>query len=108
MDEKRAMSEQESSRQTDTDLRSVLERATALANSGDLKAAEALFREALERDPKTIEAHAFLAALAFRQGRYRDAVRAYQTCIDIQPDQPAFHANLATVRELTRDMKGAA
>jgi tetratricopeptide (TPR) repeat protein len=87
--------------------RAMLARASQLARAGHGAEAEALVRGLLIRNPKSIEAHAFLAARAFEQRHHREAVSEFKICVELNPQVVAFHFNLGLARETVGDLAGA-
>lgn len=64
-----------------------------LADKGDLLAAEASFRNAVELDPQLAEAWANLAEAQRRQRKLDDAAKTYQTFLEQRPkDADAYYA----------------
>ena len=63
--------------------------------SGDLPAAESLFREATTRDAASVEAHFYLGVVLSQQERAAEAVEAYRAALRLQPDLAEAHWNLA-------------
>jgi protein O-GlcNAc transferase len=60
----------------------------ALEARGQLERAEGCYRDALRAHPRYADAHANLAALLFRQKRYREAVAAYEQALALRRDFP--------------------
>lgn len=71
--------------------------ATALAELGDLPAAEDAARQALGAQPSLAEAHIVLGKLKLKQGDRRAAVEEFRAALKIAPDFAKAHANLASV-----------
>ena len=68
--------------------------AGALAEFGDIKAAETLLLEALESDPDAALVHAQLAGLYFKSGRLDEAIGAATDSLSLVYFQPGVHALL--------------
>ncbi len=62
--------------------------------SGDLRSAETLLREALARNDRSTEALAGLGALLYQQGRLREAEEMFRTQTVVAPRQAPGHCNL--------------
>ena len=60
----------------------------------ELALAEALFRQASERDPTSVEAHFYLGVVLSQQGKLEDAVQAYQAALGLEPNLAEAHWNL--------------
>lgn len=71
--------------------------ATALAELGDLPAAEDAARRALKAQPSLAEARVVLANLALKQGNRRAAVEELRAALETAPNFAKAHANLAAV-----------
>ncbi len=72
----------------------------ALEERGDLAGAEAAYREAIARDPRTEPARRAankLADLCLRQGRTAEAMAILATAVDRFPDDPKVLGNLAEI-----------
>ena len=67
---------------------------TALRELGRSRAAEAHFRQALQLDPRNMDALEQVAAAEFRRRRYREALELYRTQLEIDPDKAATHVNI--------------
>lgn len=65
--------------------------------AGQLDAAEAAYRQAIELEPSLAAAHTNLGNLAHRRGAADDARRAYQRALDLDPDQPEARFNLGNL-----------
>ncbi|MDB5754989.1 MAG: hypothetical protein JWR56_1417 [Massilia sp.] len=64
---------------------------------GEVAAAEATFRQALELDPDVAEVHANLGYLLALTGRWRESEQAYRNAIARQPWQLQVHLNLGAM-----------
>ena len=67
---------------------------TALRELGRTRAAEMHFRQALQLDPRNMDALEQVAAAEFRRRRYREALELYRTQLEIDPDKAATHVNI--------------
>ena len=66
-------------------------------NSGHLVMAEAQYREILERNPASPEAHNNLGSLLFENGKLEQAADSYRAALQLRADFPEAHYNLANV-----------
>jgi tetratricopeptide (TPR) repeat protein len=62
---------------------------------GDLALAEAAYFRILRAEPDRVEALHGLGGLAYRQGKYRKAIRWLRKAVALRPDNPLLHSNLA-------------
>ena len=67
----------------------------AHARSGNLKEAEAHYKEALKADPKLAAAHADMAALHQERGEFAKAMGFWLDAIELEPTVARLHARLA-------------
>ncbi len=58
---------------------------------------EDYFKRSVQAGPKEWEAAMRLGTFYYRQGRYEDALKAYQTTVDLAPDNPRALSNVAAV-----------
>lgn len=65
---------------------------------GDLTSAEARWRALVQIDPELTEGWCLLGHIGLRQQRYHEALRHYQTCLELTPAQPAIWHNIAVIR----------
>lgn len=65
---------------------------------GDLNAAEASWRALLAKDAELTEGWCALGHIGFRQQRYEEALRHYEQCLKLSPEQPKIWHNLAVIR----------
>ncbi|WP_247876155.1 hypothetical protein [Azospirillum sp. TSH100] len=65
-------------------------RALALVEGGDLRPARALLRALLAQGQKDAQSTALLAQAEERLGRWRDAIMAYDTALELTPDEPSL------------------
>ncbi len=73
---------------------SLLDRGAAALASGDAAAARDALEGALALRPKDAKALALLGQACYRQGRFDDAVAAWQRLVDDNPVEPAARVNL--------------
>ncbi|WP_376961093.1 tetratricopeptide repeat protein [Azospirillum sp. A26] len=78
-------------------------RALALMEGGDLRPARTLLRDLLEQDPKDAQSTALLAQAEERLGRWRDAIMAYDTALELTPDEPSLVRGKALLLHETAD-----
>ncbi len=71
----------------------------ALAQAGELTAAEPYFREALFQHPDSPEAHNNLAQLLALRGEFSEAIEHYRQVLSLHPNLPGVHFNLAVALE---------
>ncbi len=72
--------------QASVDLTDAVSRAVALFDTGDLDAAEVLFRDALTLDSEDLSAATGLAKTLDRMRRFDDAFDVWETALRIAPD----------------------
>ena len=78
-----------------------------LADAGDIEGAVKKFEEALEANPKLIEARVNLVSLYGGLGRARDVTRHYKTAVETHPDRADLHYNYGVFQaERTRYAEG--
>lgn len=85
----------------------LIQRALQLARQDKFGEAEDALRDTLLRNPNSLDAHALVGALAFRQQRYAQAVAAYKVCVGANPQNAMFQFNLGTANEKAGDSPGA-
>jgi Tfp pilus assembly protein PilF len=68
----------------------------ALQN-GKLDQAEALYREAAQRDPDNVDAQLGLAAIATQRGSYQQAVGFYERALELEPKNTTAQAGLIDI-----------
>ncbi|CAO3356759.1 tetratricopeptide repeat protein [Azospirillum palustre] len=78
-------------------------RALALMEGGDLRPARTLLRDLLEQDPKDAQSTALLAQAEERLGRWRDAIMAYDTALELTPGEPSLVRGKALLLHETAD-----
>jgi tetratricopeptide (TPR) repeat protein len=74
------------------------ERAHIALQSGDAQAAEALCRQALEREPARVDALTLLGVLQLTQAHYGEAEVVFDHLCTLRPEEAAFWVNLGTAR----------
>lgn len=77
------------------------------ALSGDDKAADRSFREAIEIGPSYSPAYQAYGAFLFNKGRTGDAIRIYQQLTDLEPSNIAVYDNLGAAYLLSGDFEHA-
>jgi TolA-binding protein len=65
--------------------RETFREATRLRVAGEYSAAEAIYRKALEIDPRHVDSHFFLGSVLFDQGRFSEAVACWGRLLEIEP-----------------------
>jgi tetratricopeptide (TPR) repeat protein len=76
------------------DVAALFQRAVALHQQGQLGAAEQVYLQVVQRDPRHAEAIHHLGVLAFRAGAFADAVRLIGDSLALQRRNAAAHSNL--------------
>lgn len=71
----------------------------ALAESGDVRSATALFRQAVAAHPQSAEAHNNLAQALALQGEFAEAIEHYRAALVIEPSLPGVHYNFGVALE---------
>jgi len=67
--------------------------------TGELDTAEQLFKQALELGAETGDVYFMLANTQFDRNNFSNALDNYLTAVDITPDDPDYHLNLANCYE---------
>ncbi len=65
-------------------------RALALIEGGEVRPARVLLRDLLAQDPRDAQSTALLAQAEERLGRWREAVMAYDSALELTPDEPSL------------------
>lgn len=78
-----------------------MQAADAFARAGDLHSAEECYGRASDADPNAYEPHNNLGLLFIRQGRYLEALHAFERAAHLAPDAPEVQENLRNARRLT-------
>ncbi len=73
------------------DIGALVESGIAQKSAGNLDAAEAKFRRALEHDPESSVLHFFLAEILYNRGNGEEALRFLRRSIDLNPANPDAH-----------------
>ena len=82
----------------------LLERAQAAHQRGELHAAEQLYREVLARDPAEAVALHFLGVIHWQRGNFAEAEAPMRQSVAARPDLPPFRNNLGLLlRDLHRN-----
>lgn len=84
-----------------------LQEIRALADRGELAAAEEALLELLARDALSVEARHLLAVLHLAAGRTADAIGSLRRLIYLDPNVPAAHLMLGALLERQGDLAGA-
>ena len=84
-----------------------LQEIRALADRGQLQAAEEALLELLAREALSVEARHLLAVLYLAAGRTADAIGSLRRLIYLDPDVPAAHLMLGALLERQGDLVGA-
>lgn len=74
-------------------------RALALHQSGDLAAAEPLYRCVLAATPDHADALHFLGVLCFQQGRHLEAIESLSRAVALAPEAAFIHSNLGLAQQ---------
>lgn len=77
-------------------IQQLLDRASRLHRQGDLRQAEAIYRQLLAQDPKNSNAMNLLGILASQSGRHEAAIELIQCAISVRP-VPQYYRNLGLV-----------
>jgi len=86
----------------------MFKQARELHHSGELQAAEALYRQHLEQEPDDFKAHCNLGCLLEEQGRLVEAQKCQMTACRIKPDEYIPHYNLGHVLQRQNRLEAAA
>jgi hypothetical protein len=71
----------------------------ALAESGDVRSATMLFRQAVAANPQSAEANNNLAQALALQGEFAEAIEHYRAALAIEPNLPGVHYNFGVALE---------
>jgi tetratricopeptide (TPR) repeat protein len=77
--------------------------ALALARLNRADDAEKAAREAVDADPKQADAHELYAGLLARKRDFPAAIREFQAVLELHPDTPRVHVELARIYAATGD-----
>ncbi|MEO8742299.1 MAG: tetratricopeptide repeat protein, partial [Lysobacteraceae bacterium] len=75
--------------------------------NGNYQVAEQFLRRATSRTPRSAEAWAYLGMALHRQGRWQEAIDAYQRSCDLKPDDHKMYFNIALCAESAGDPDAA-
>ncbi len=84
-----------------------VERGKALYDQGDLVKAEVEFKNALQINPRGLEARYYMGLIAEREGNLPKAYRSYRSIVAEQPDHFRAHLKLAQYYALARQFDDA-
>ena len=77
-----------------TQLQQVLDQAWKLHQSGDVLAAESIYRQVLQQLPRNAAAHVYLGIAQFDQRKFQESVESYRRAIAIEKHFPIAWNNL--------------
>ena len=86
--------EMEARAQREPEARALLERGTALGQTGELKAAEALLRQATELNPDLVDAYFNLGIVYRKQQQLDAAIATMRRVVQLRPDDFEAHMRL--------------
>src|SRR5439155_5813880 len=72
-----------------------LEAGSRLLRAGELESARIRFQEVIRLCPTCVEGYALVALTDMSAGRYAAAVEGYKRALQLQPDDPALHEQIA-------------
>lgn len=75
--------------------------------SGNVRGAEAAYREILKRAPNNANAHVYLGIALFDQRRFAEAVASYHSAIRLQPQFPIAWNNLGNALRMLNQIEAA-
>ena len=78
--------------------KAVFDEALELINAGNPRAAEAVCREAVERNPKDVNMLGLLGAVLVKMRRPEQAIKAYHDCISVKPNNGETYWSLANLK----------
>jgi tetratricopeptide (TPR) repeat protein len=76
--------------------------------ANQLEQAEGLYRQILTSDPNHADALHLLGVIAHQRGQHQAAVELIERAIQLNPDVPAYHSNLATTYRALGNLAKAA
>ena len=76
--------------------------------AGDLRRAEAIYRQAIDQDPSCLEGRQLLAMLCQAQGRLDEAVSHYQQAIELKSDDASTYNSLGICQAMRQNREAAA
>jgi tetratricopeptide (TPR) repeat protein len=87
----------------------VLSNAMGQLRNGQLREAEAMFRQVLAADPQRAEAWHYLGVIAYQVGQYESAAQHIHRAVQLRPDYADAHNNLGlALQELGKPVDAAA
>lgn len=89
--------EQQSTRTPSLELPRLLEKAFAHHQQGDLSAAEPLYRQVLQIEPRHFDAQHMLGMLRYQQGRFADAADLLSRALQVNPESVHALTNYGAV-----------
>ena len=81
--------------------------AVVLANSGQASEAEAHLRQAIDAQPRYVEAHGNLGAILIALGRPAEAIALYEKAVEINPGYGPVRYNPAGLYREAGDLEAA-
>ena len=78
--------------------KAVFDEALELIDAGNPRAAEAVCREAVERNPKDVNMLGLLGAVLVKMRRPEQAIKAYHDCISVKPNNGETYWSLANLK----------
>ncbi|MEW6314712.1 MAG: tetratricopeptide repeat protein [Pseudomonadota bacterium] len=81
-----------------SDIDEKIRQALTLQRSGELGAAEALYREVLQAEPGNAGVLHLLGLVYYQSGRHEDALRHINAAIALHPTEALFHFNLGKIQ----------
>ena len=81
----------------DTTIRSDLQSAIALHQSGQLKEAATIYKQVLDTDPANGDALHLLGLVSHQSGQSETAIALIKRALEVSPDHPDFLRNLANI-----------
>jgi Flp pilus assembly protein TadD len=87
--------------------KSILRRGLKVMAGGDWPGAESLFRKATQIEPDGFEGWLNLGVALHSQRKHAEARAAYEKVLDLEPDHPTTHYNLALVSDALGDRERA-
>ncbi|HBJ39004.1 MAG TPA: flagellar protein FlbA, partial [Planctomycetaceae bacterium] len=88
-------------------LQQALQQAWTIHQSGQVAAAEALYRQILAKQPDNAATLVYLGLAHFDQRRFAEAAQAYRQAIEIQPDFPIAWNNLGNAIRMLGELDEA-
>ena len=85
----------------------LFDRAVDCVAEGNLEAAEAAYREALELDPDFADAWEGLSMALADLGRFEDAIAAAERVVALRPDEQLSYTNISRIYQKSGDVPRA-